>query len=68
MENDTETLLEAKGFEDAIVIMSEDGNIDVIINADSVTEQEMAQVEDIVKRQTGAESSKIVISPVVIEE
>ncbi len=68
MENDTETLLEAKGFSDAIVIMSEEGNIDVIINASSVSEQEVAQVEDIVKRQTGADSSKIVISPVVLEE
>jgi stage III sporulation protein AH len=68
MENATETLLEAKGFSDAIVIMSEEGNIDVIINAPTVTEQEVAQVEDIVKRQTGADSKDIVISPVVLEE
>ncbi len=68
MENATETLLEAKGFSDAIVIMSEEGSVDVIINATTVSKQDVAKVEDIVKRQTGAESSKIVISPVVIEE
>lgn len=67
-ENATETLLEAKGFSDAVVIMSDEGIVDVIINAVSVTEQDIAQVEDIVKRQTGAESSEIVISPVVAEE
>ena len=68
MENATETLLEAKGFSDAIVIMSEEGNVDVIINAVTVNKQDVAKVEDIVKRQTGADSSKIFISPVVIEE
>lgn len=68
LENDTETLLEAKGYSDAIVIMSEEGTVDVIINATSVTDQDIAKVEDIVKRQTGAEASDIVISPVVVEE
>ncbi len=67
-ENATETLLEAKGFSDAVVIVSDEGVVDVIINAVSVTEQDIAQVEDIVKRQTGAESTDIVISPVVAEE
>lgn len=68
IENDTETLLEAKGFSDAVVIMSDSGDVDVIINTESVTEQDIAQVEDIVKRQTGVDSKKIRISPVVEEE
>jgi stage III sporulation protein AH len=68
MENAIETLLEAKGFSDAIVVLSEEGKVDVIINAETVSKQEVAKVEDIVKRQTGADSSKIFISPVVIEE
>ncbi|MDF2590197.1 MAG: hypothetical protein K0S41_4038 [Anaerocolumna sp.] len=66
-ENATETLLEAKGFSDAIVDIS-DGKVDVIINAASVTEQDIAKVEDIVKRKTGAKSTDIFINPVVVEE
>jgi len=67
-EDATESLLEAKGFEDALVRISEDGKVDVVINAASVSEQETAQIEDIVKRKTGAEPKDIVIAPVVIEE
>lgn len=67
-EDATESLLEAKGFEDALVRISEDGKVDVVINAASISEQETAQIEDIVKRKTGAEPKDIVIAPVVIEE
>jgi stage III sporulation protein AH len=66
-EDATETLLQAKGFSDAIVDIT-DGNVDVIINAASVTEQDIAQVEDIVKRKTGAKSMDIHISAVVVQE
>jgi len=77
-ENAAETLLEAKGFSDAVVSITEgsdiDGNIikgcvDVIISATSITEQDIAQIEDIVKRKTGVKSSsEIIISPVIVEE
>jgi stage III sporulation protein AH len=66
-ENATETLLEAKGFSDAIVTI-EGGDVDVVVNAVSLTEQDVAQIEDIVKRKTGAKSEDIVISPVVANE
>ncbi len=67
-EDATESLLEAKGFADALVTISEEGKVDVVINAASISDQETAQIEDIVKRETGAESKNIVIAPVVIEE
>lgn len=66
-ENATETLLEAKGFSDAVVSITDD-KVDVIINAVSITEQDIAQVEEIVKRKTGAASTEIFITPVVMEE
>lgn len=66
-ENVTETLLEAKGFSDAVVTIIDDG-VDVVVNANNLTEQQMAQIEDVVKRKTGISSKKIVISPVKVEE
>lgn len=66
-EDATETQLEAKGFSDAVVSIIDD-QVNVIINAASVTEQDIAQAEDIVKRNTGVESTGIVISAVVMEE
>jgi stage III sporulation protein AH len=67
-EDATESLLEAKGFADALVTISDKGKVDVVINAASISEQETAQIEDIVKRETSAESKDIVILPVVAEE
>lgn len=66
-ENETETLLEAKGYSDAMVSISE-GNVEVIVNAVSITEQDAAKINDIVKRKTGAKSAEIHISPVVLGE
>lgn len=66
-ENATETLLEAKGYSDAVVSIS-DNNVDVIINAVSLDEQDIAQVEDIVKRETEMDITQIVISPAVVSD
>lgn len=66
-ENNIETLLEAKGFDDSVVAINE-GNIDVIVNAVEITEQDMAIIEDLVIRKTGMKSAEIVITPVVYNE
>lgn len=66
-ENATESLLEAKGYSDAVVNMS-DESVEVIVNAESLNDQDIAQIEDIVKRKTGEDISKIVISPVVLND
>lgn len=66
-EQAAELLLSAKGFEDAVVnIVGEE--VDVVINAESVTDRQIAQIEDIVMRKTGAEAEKIVITAAIQNE
>lgn len=60
-ENAAETLLKAKGFEDPVVSITEN-QVDVVINAVSITDQERAQIEDIVKRKTEIGAEGIVIT------
>lgn len=59
-----EILLEAKGFPDVIVSIS-NGSVDVVVNASELSEAQRAQIEDIVKRKTNVEAANIVISTVV---
>lgn len=66
MESATEILLEAKGFTDVVVSIV-DENVDVIINANDLTEQQIAQIQDIVKRKTEFMAENIVISPVGVQ-
>ncbi len=66
-ENAAEIMLQAKGFENAIVSIS-DGNADVVVDAEGLTQQQIAQIEDIVKRKTGVEASNIVITPVKVTD
>lgn len=66
-ENEIETLLESKGYSDAIVSISE-GNVEVIVNSEAITEQDVAKIEDVVKRKTGVKSDEIFIQPVVMGE
>lgn len=66
-EDATETLLEAKGFSDPLVTIT-DKDVDVVVNAASLTEQEVAQITDIVTRKTGMDVKNIVIAPVVATE
>lgn len=66
-ENAAELMLEAKGFSDAVVSISQ-GNADVIVNAKELSSQQIAQIEDIVKRKTGIAAHNIVITPVKVEE
>lgn len=66
-EQAAELLLEAKGFLDAVVnIVGEE--VDVVINATEVTDRQIAQIEDIVMRKTGAEAEHIVITAAVQED
>ena len=66
-ENAAELLLEAKGFADPIVNISEN-EVDVVINAVSVTDQQIAQIEDIVTRKTGYEVQDITITAAIQED
>ena len=58
-----EMLLEAKGFTDVVVSIT-DGNADVVLNMGEVTDAKRAQVEDIVKRKTNVAAENIVITPI----
>lgn len=58
-----ETLLEAQGFANTVVSMTGD-SVDVVVDADSLNETNRARIEDAVKRKTGVEVDKIVITPV----
>ncbi|SHO52559.1 SpoIIIAH-like family protein [Anaerocolumna xylanovorans] len=66
-ENASETLLEAKGFSDALVFM-QDKRVDVVINAEKVTEQDLAQIMDIVKAETGMKATQIHVNPTIANE
>lgn len=66
-EQAAELLLEAKGFMDSVVnIVGEE--VDVVINATEVTDRQIAQIEDIVMRKTGAMAENIVITAAVQED
>jgi stage III sporulation protein AH len=60
-ENAAETQLAAKGFDDSVVSISDD-SVDVTVNSTSLTDQQRAQIEDIVMRKTGCELTQIVIT------
>lgn len=62
-ESDAEMLLEAKGFTDVVVSITEDG-ADVILNMGDITDAKCAQIEDIVKRKTKVSPENITITPI----
>lgn len=61
MEEDAQMMLEAKGFKNAVVSLS-DECCDVIVGKDDVTDEKRTQIEDIIKRKTNIGASNIVIS------
>ncbi|MBQ2022313.1 MAG: SpoIIIAH-like family protein [Lachnospiraceae bacterium] len=66
-ENAAETLLKAKGFVDPVVSITEN-QVDVVVNAVSLTDPERAQIEDIVKRKTEIGAGGIVITLMELAE
>lgn len=65
-ETAAEILLEAKGFKDVVVSIT-DGMVDVVVNAPELTEAQRAQIEDIVIRKTEVGAESIVISTITNE-
>lgn len=60
-ELDAELLLEAKGFKGSVVSINDD-SVDVIVGAAEITDEQKAQIEDIVTRKTERNVSDIVIT------
>lgn len=60
-ESAAESLLESKGFDETYVRI-DDETVDVVIDKEMLSDAEVAQIEDIVKRKTGFKASQIRIS------
>lgn len=61
-ENAAEMVLEAKGYQGAVVRISNE-EVNVVVGVSDITKQQIVQIEDIVKRNTGADAENIVIIP-----
>ncbi len=61
-ENSAEALLRAKGFKEVYVRM-DDNAVDVVVNKAELSDEEIAQIEEIVHRKTGYSIGKIRITP-----
>lgn len=61
LETEAETLLLAKGFNDVLVTINE-SSVDVVVGKDNLTEEEKAQIEDVVVRKTGCDIGELTIS------
>lgn len=60
-ETAAESMIESKGFNE-VYVRIDDETVDVVVNKETLSEAEIAQIEDIVKRKTGMSASKIRIS------
>lgn len=61
LETEAETVLLAKGFPNVMVTIN-DTSVDVVIGKESITEEEKAQIEDVVVRKTGCTIDMLTIS------
>ena len=66
-ESATEMLLEAKGFDGAVVFIVDD-SVDVVVNAATLSDQQLAIIEEVVKKKTDIPVAKININTVVVAE
>ena len=66
-ENATEIALAARGFDGALVSIN-DGKVDVVINAESISDQQLAIIESEIKKKTDIAVADMTIVPVIIEE
>ena len=60
-ETAAESMIESKGFSE-VYVRIDDETVDVVVNKEALSQAEIAQIEDIVKRKTGMSASKIRIS------
>lgn len=61
-ETAAEAMIESKGFNEVYVRIDDD-TVDVVVDKAELTDSEIAQIEDIVKRKTGVSADKIRITP-----
>ncbi len=63
LESNVETLLKAKGFQKAVVVISDSG-VNVVVSSQGLTSAQTLQIQDIVTNETGTALSNIKIIPV----
>lgn len=61
-ETAAEAMIESKGFREVYVRIG-DQYVDVVVNRETLSDSEVAQIEDIVRRKTGMATTQIRISP-----
>ncbi len=61
-ETAAEAMIESKGF-DEVYVRIDDDTVDVVVNKEKLSDAEIAQIEDIIKRKTGVSADKIRINP-----
>ncbi len=61
-ETAAEAMIESKGFSE-VYVRIDDSSVDVVVNKESLTDAEIAQITDIIKRKTGMAENQIHISP-----
>ncbi|MGI6778077.1 MAG: SpoIIIAH-like family protein [Acetivibrionales bacterium] len=59
-----EALIKEKGFEDVIALFGNDGSIDIIVKAPSLSSSDTAQIADIASRHAGIDISQIYVKSV----
>lgn len=57
-----ETLIKNKGFNDVVVLFGDNGSIDIVVKAPSISSVDVAQISEIASRQTGVDISNIYVS------
>lgn len=62
-ESNIETLLKAKGFNQAVAVINDTG-VTAIVKAEGLTSQQTLQIQDIITGETGVELSNIKIIPI----
>jgi len=66
-ETAAEIQLEGKGFSETVVYIVDD-QVDVFINSETLSDQQLAMIEDVIVDKTGFEVAKIQIIPVVVAD
>ncbi len=61
-EESVEMLLEAEGFKNTVVSIS-DGQVDVVADMKDISDTDRAKIEEVITRKTGCEPENIVITP-----
>lgn len=60
-----EGLIKAKGFEDAVITISKNGNVNVVVKAAQLNSTEVAKIVNIIQTQLGTDIENIQVLPLV---